>query len=119
MRKQSSTNTMNKVQLEADCGMAYTMSMIGGRWKLSILYNLLGLGILRFGELKSKIPNITERMLIKQLRELEKDGLVQRKVYAEVPPKVEYGLSDKGKSLEGILNGLSSWGDEHRGLPLH
>ena len=114
MRKVNSTNTINKNQLEVNCGMAYTISAIGGRWKLSILGFLLDVDTLRFSELKGKIPNISERMLVKQLKELETDGLINRVVYPEVPSRVEYSLSVKGKSLEEILLGMSKWGERNR-----
>ena len=75
------------------CSVEATLSVIGGRWKPVIIFNLLQNDVLRFGELKRKIEGITQRMLTNQLRELEKDKIVARKVYAEVPPRVEYSLS--------------------------
>ena len=116
MRKINSTNTINKNELEENCGMAYTISLIGGRWKLSILGFLLTKNKLRFNELKSELPGISERMLTKQLKELEADHLIIRTVYPQIPPKVEYGLSQKGKSLKNILLDLSSWGILNRSL---
>src|SRR4051812_366244 len=113
MRKVSSTNTKNKNRLEEDCGMAYTMAVLSGRWKLSILGYLLD-SKLRYGELKRKLPGISERMLITQLKELEVDGLLTRTAYPEVPPRVEYQLSKKGKSLKKILEQLSGWGDKNK-----
>jgi DNA-binding HxlR family transcriptional regulator len=74
----------------------------------------LASGTLRYSQLKKLLPNVSERILILQLRELEKDGLISRLVYAEVPPKVEYQLTDKGTSLRPILRLLSDWGDENR-----
>jgi DNA-binding HxlR family transcriptional regulator len=115
MRKQASTNTINKQQLEKTCGMAYTISVISGRWKLSILGFLLNEGTHRYSEIRRKLPGISERMLIAQLKELEKDGLVDRIAYPEVPPRVEYALSEKGRSLEQILNHMSAWGEEFAG----
>ncbi|MBE8719362.1 winged helix-turn-helix transcriptional regulator [Sphingobacterium pedocola] len=111
MRKQSSSNTINKIKLETNCGMAYTISVLSGRWKLSILGFLLDNGKLRYGELKRKVIGISEKMLINQLKELEGDGLINRIAYPEVPPRVEYELSDKGKTLENILVLMSSWGE--------
>lgn len=111
MRKQASTNTINKRQLETDCGMAYTVSVLSGRWKLSILGFLLDNQRLRYSELKRKMTGISERMLITQLKELEADGLIERISYPEVPPRVEYKLSDKGKSLESILVQMAEWGE--------
>ncbi len=87
--------------------------MIGGRWKPVIIFNLLQNDVLRFGELKSQIEGITQRMLTNQLRELEKDQIVARKVYAEVPPRVEYSLTDYGRTLEPIMIAMRDWGAKH------
>ncbi|MFC3827905.1 MULTISPECIES: winged helix-turn-helix transcriptional regulator [Niastella] len=113
MRKENSTNTINKQQMDKDCGMSYTLNTIGGRWKPAILYRLIG-GKMRYSELRDSIPNVTERMLVLQLREMEKDGLINRIVYAEVPPRVEYELTEKGNSLKPILKSLSEWGVKNR-----
>ena len=113
MRKENSTNTLNKQQIDRDCGMSYTLTVIGGRWKPAILFRLTR-GKMRYSELRDSIPNVTERMLVLQLRELEKDGLIKRIVYAEVPPRVEYELTDKGNSLRPILRSLSDWGIKNR-----
>lgn len=114
MKKETSTNSINKDLLTRDCGMAYFLSVIGGRWKLSILGFLLNQERLRYSELKGKLNGISERMLAAQLRELENDGLVLRIVYAQVPPKVEYQLTEKGNSLHAVLNAMSEWGENHR-----
>jgi DNA-binding HxlR family transcriptional regulator len=114
MRKESSTNTINKRRLENDCGMAYTLTTIGGRWKPAILFRLLRGGKMRYSELRNSIPEVTERILVLQLRELEKDGLIKRIVYAEVPPRVEYELTEKGLSLRTVLKSLSDWGEKNR-----
>jgi DNA-binding HxlR family transcriptional regulator len=113
MRKENSTNTLNKQRIEKDCGMSYTLMAIGGRWKPGILWRLCK-GKMRYSELRDSLPNVTERMLVLQLREMEKDGLIKRIVYAEVPPRVEYELTEKGNSLRPILRSLSDWGDENR-----
>ncbi|UII31410.1 helix-turn-helix transcriptional regulator [Fulvivirga ulvae] len=113
MRKKSSTNTLNKKNLEADCGMAYTMAILSGRWKLSILAFLID-GKLRYGELKKKLPAISERMLITQLKELQADGLITRIAYPEIPPRVEYQLTEKGATLKSILIELEKWGELHK-----
>ena len=113
MRKENSTNTLNKQNLEKECGMSYALTTIGGRWKPAILWRLCK-GKMRYSELRDSIPNVTERMLVLQLREMEKDGLIKRSVYAEVPPRVEYEMTEKGKSLKPILKSLSDWGDEYR-----
>lgn len=113
MRKESSTNTINKRNIENSCGMSYTLTLIGGRWKPAILWRLTN-GKMRYSELRNSIPHVTERILVLQLREMEKDGLIKRIVYAEVPPRVEYELTEKGISLKPVLQGLSNWGEDHR-----
>lgn len=97
-------------RLDTDCGVEVALELIGGKWKGIILYRLLG-GQLRFNQLQRLLPAVTQRMLTKQLRELEQDGLVQRTVYPEVPPRVEYNLSARGQSLAAILLQLKHWGD--------
>jgi DNA-binding HxlR family transcriptional regulator len=89
-----------------------TLEVIGGKWKCVILCHLTH-GKKRTSELKRLMPNITQKMLTQQLRELEEDGVINRIVYNQVPPKVEYELSEYGKSLEGILNSLCVWGEKH------
>lgn len=91
------------------CPVEATLDVISGKWKGVILYHLLE-GTLRFGELRRRLSGVTQRMLTKQLRELEESGLVARTVYAEVPPRVEYRLTDEGRSLEPLLRALESWG---------
>jgi DNA-binding HxlR family transcriptional regulator len=90
------------------CSLDYGMSLIGGKWKLLILWHLSD-GTKRFNQLKKLLPNITQRMLTTQLRELESSKLVIRKIYTEVPPKVEYSLSEYGVKLIPVLNELCSW----------
>ena len=109
MRKESSTNTINRNRMVGDCGMSFTLSLIGGRWKPCILWRLVP-GKLRYNELRRSMPDVSERMLILQLRELEKDGLIRRIVYAEVPPRVEYELTAEGNSIKPVLQVLSDWG---------
>ncbi|WP_028108347.1 winged helix-turn-helix transcriptional regulator [Ferrimonas futtsuensis] len=94
------------------CPVEATLELFSGKGKGMILYHLLD-GTLRFNELKRRVGCITQRMLTKQLRELESYGLVDRKVYPEVPPKVEYSLTDTGRSLEPILLSLKHWGEQH------
>ena len=91
------------------CDVEATLSVIGGRWKPVLVCHLL-MGRKRYGELKRLIPNATERMITLQLRELEADGVVSRHVYAEVPPRVEYDVTDFGRSLQPILDVMQSWG---------
>ena len=86
-----------------------TVRMIGGKWKMLILWHLIQ-EVRRFGELKRLLPGITQKMLIQQLRELEADGLVLRKVYPQVPPKVEYSLTELGQSLGPVLKAITRWG---------
>ena len=93
------------------CSIEAAIEVIGGKWKGIILYHLNSTK--RFNELQKLMPKITQRMLTKQLRELEKDGVVLRTVYAEVPPKVEYSLTDFGKTLKPILKELESWGNKY------
>ena len=94
------------------CPVEGVLSLIDGKWKGVILYHLME-GTLRFNEIRRKLPNVTQRMLTLQLRELEAHGLVTRTVFAQVPPRVDYALSDRGRSLEPILVALKSWGDAH------
>jgi DNA-binding HxlR family transcriptional regulator len=110
--KENTTNKMNREFL-SDCNLTYAVQLMGGRWKLPILMRLLG-EKKRFGELKKLIPNITERMLALQLRELERDGLVSRTVYAEVPPRVEYELTAIGNELIPACLELDKWGAMHK-----
>lgn len=91
------------------CPVGVTLDVIGGKWKLLILYYLLQ-GTKRFNELRRLMPETTQQMLTLQLRELERDGIVHRQVYAQVPPKVEYSLTDIGRSLEPVLMMMLNWG---------
>ena len=93
---------------ESTCPAEITLRVIGGKWKPVILWHLKD-GVKRFSELKRAIPGVTQRMLSQQLRELESDGVVVRKVYAQVPPKVEYGLTDWGQALCPALDALLKW----------
>lgn len=92
-----------------------TLEVVCGKWKALILWHLKD-GTLRFGELKRTMPEVSRKMLTQQLRELEGDGLVNRHVYKEVPPRVEYSLTQYGKDLEPTLQTLFNWGKEHIGL---
>jgi len=96
-----------------DIPFTYAMSLIDGKWKMHILFWLLKKEPLRYGELKKRLGRITHKMLSTQLKELEKDGLINRKEYPQVPPKVEYRLTEKGISLMPVLNSLCQWGGEH------
>ena len=96
-----------------DCPVATTINLIGNKWKLLIIRDLLG-GTKRFGELRKSLTGISQRVLTENLRDLEKDGLVNRKVYAEVPPKVEYSLNETGLSLSPIINAMAEWGINYK-----
>lgn len=113
MRKTSSTNAMNESVLREYCGMSHMLLVLGGRWKANIIAQLL-MGKMRYSELKKSIPNISERMLVAQLREMEKDQLVRRIVYAEVPPRVEYELTPLGLSTRPMMKVISDWGNMHK-----
>src|SRR5277367_925633 len=110
--KENSTNNLNRKFL-TECNLTYAVQLMGGRWKLLILMRLEP-GTKRFGELKKIIPHITERMLTLQLREMEEDGLVTRRVFAEVPPRVQYDLTAIGRELIPICDALHNWGTRHR-----
>ena len=112
-RKPSSTNSRNREVLSGFCGITYALNLVGGRWKLLLLHKLAP-HTLRFSELKKTLPHITDRMLTLQLRELEQDGLIGRTVFAEVPPRVEYALTDRGQALAPTWQNLESWGNAHR-----
>lgn len=95
------------------CPMEVTIGLIGGKWKVLILWHLAEDGTLRFGELKKQFPDVTQKMLTQQLRELERDGLINRRVYAEVPPKVEYSLRELGQTLIPVLYSMNQWGTKY------
>lgn len=94
------------------CPVEAALEAIGGKWKGVILFHIQG-GTKRFNELRRLIPDVTQRMLTKQLRELESDQIINRKVYAEVPPKVEYSLTEFGETLHPILISLQEWGGKY------
>lgn len=102
-----------KEKLE-DTGFAYTLSLINGKYKMTILYVLMLQGPVRFNELKRQIGAISYKTLSAALKELEEDRLVNRKEYPQIPPKVEYSLTERGKTLIPILNAMCDWGEENR-----
>ena len=93
------------------CGVAVTLELIGGKWKGVILWHLSH-KTLRFSQLKRRLPGVTQKMLTQQLRELERDGLIHREVFAEVPPRVEYSMTGLGRTLQPTLQQMCDWGRE-------
>jgi DNA-binding HxlR family transcriptional regulator len=108
--KESSTNQYNKTVIINKCPVTFTLGKIGGRWKPLILWHLRNLEKLRYNELRKALPEISEKMLIQNLKELEADAIVERFARPVVPPYVEYGLTEKGKNITPILNAMASWG---------
>ncbi len=104
---------MNSASFE-DTGFHYTLSLISGKYKMVILYCLMEYGVVRYNALKRYIGSISHKTLSAALKELERDGLILRNEYPQIPPKVEYRLSDKGRSLMLVLDGLCVWGEENR-----
>jgi DNA-binding HxlR family transcriptional regulator len=109
---EGATMTRRTIETRADCPIEVTLDIIGGKWKGMVLHRLLT-GTTRFNELRRAMPKVTQRMLTRQLRELERDGLIHRRVYAEVPPRVEYSLTEFGSSLGPILMAMSDWGERY------
>ena len=97
------------------CTVEAALDVIGGKWKPLILW-ALGDNVMRFGELQKGLPGVNAKMLTKQLRELEEDGVITRTVYPEVPPRVEYSITDFGRTLIPILQALCKWGAEYLGI---
>lgn len=97
-----------------ETGFSYTMSLIQGKYKMFILYTLMDFGVVRFNEMKKYIGGISYKTLSATLKELESDGLINRKEYPQIPPKVEYSLTDRGQSLIPILDSMCEWGEKHR-----
>ena len=97
-----------------DTGFSYTLSLINGKYKMTILYTLMEFKVVRFNEIKRYIKDISYKTLSSTLKELEADRLVHREEYPQIPPKVEYSLTERGKSLIPILDGMCEWGDQNR-----
>lgn len=112
-RKLTSKNIENENYITEECDLTFALSMLSGRWKLLILCHLMD-GTFRYSELKEKIPAISEKMLTQQLRELEKDLLVERTVYPEFPPHVDYKLTEISKLLIPAWNIMEEWGNIYR-----
>ena len=106
-------NYIEKANFE-DTGFSYALSLISGKHKMVILYCLMEFEVVRFNELKRYIKNVSDKTLSSNLKELEKNRLIIRKEYPQIPPKVEYSLSDRGESLMGVLDQLCVWGEENR-----
>ncbi|WP_337612852.1 helix-turn-helix domain-containing protein [Agathobaculum sp.] len=104
--------TSAKKELPA-CPVETTLTLIGDKWKVLILRDLMP-GTKRFGELKKSVGNVSQKVLTAQLRTMEENGLVHREVYAEVPPRVEYSLTELGKSLKPILDSMRAWGEDYK-----
>ena len=107
---------MSEMTAKADlpaCPVETTLTLIGDKWKVLILRDLMP-GTKRFGELKKSVGNVSQKVLTAQLRAMEESGLVNRKVYAEVPPRVEYSLTELGKSLKPILDSMWAWGEDYK-----
>ena len=96
------------------CSVEAALSVIGGKYKGTIIYRLFTDSVLRFNEIRRILPDVSQRTLTSQLRALEKDGIINRTVYPEVPPRVEYRLSEYGKTLQVAVMALKSWGDGHK-----
>lgn len=112
--EQAETDLMVHREKEYKCGIDVTLAVVGGKWKASILWHLAQ-QTMRFSDLQRQFSDTTRKMLTQQLRELETDGLVHREVYPQVPPKVEYSLTDKGRSIYPILEQMCVWGKEFCG----
>jgi DNA-binding HxlR family transcriptional regulator len=103
---------MIKSGKKINCPVTASIELIGGKWKTIILYSLLS-GTRRFGEIAVRIPDISRKVLTEQLKELESDGLIVREQYKEIPPRVEYSLTELGKSLSSVFRELEIWGTEN------
>ena len=108
-QNQATAELMMFREKEYKCGIDVTLALVGGKWKASILWHLAQ-GTMRFSDLQRQFADTTRKMLTQQLRELEADGLVHREVYPQVPPKVEYSLTEKGKTIFPILDLMCEWG---------
>ena len=108
----ASASRFERYDCSGGCPVEAALEQIAGKWKGLIIYHLMD-GTLRFNELSRRVGDVTQRSLTKQLRELEADGIVHRKVFAVVPPRVDYSLTDKGNRLRNVIEALRDWGSEH------
>ncbi|GAF21796.1 MULTISPECIES: winged helix-turn-helix transcriptional regulator [Shouchella] len=99
--------------MESSCQVDTALEILVGKWKHKILFQLINHDVMRFNELKRAIPGITQKMLTSQLRELEQNDIIQRQVYPQIPPKVEYSMTPYGESLKPLLDAMHSWGSNH------
>ena len=113
MEERQSKRCIGQENLD-ETGFSYTLSLINGKYKMTILYTLMEFQIVRFNEMQRYIGNISYKTLSSALKALEKDGLVVRREYPQIPPKVEYSLSEIGRSLMPVLDLMCEWGDQHR-----
>jgi DNA-binding HxlR family transcriptional regulator len=97
---------------QSNCPAEYTLALIGGRWKIPLIFHLMS-GVRRFSELSRALTGVSQKVLTQQLREMERNGLVERKVYAQVPPRVEYALTPLGRSLKPVVDTMCRWGETH------
>lgn len=104
---------MNKKNIHIGCPFRYTLQVLQGKWRFAIIHSLLNKGTLRFKELERDISGITPRMLVKELKDLEKEKIVKRKAYPTIPPTVEYCLTPYGKTLQPIIQSMHNWGETH------
>lgn len=102
-----------KIQKDFKCSIGFAMTVIGSKWRAVILWHILKKGPIRYGQLKSSIPNISHKVLAQELKKLESDNLIDRIAYATIPPRVEYIVTEKGKTLEHILTALCDWGKKY------
>ena len=107
------TRRHRSYELSTGCAVEACLEVIGGKWKGVILHHLMSNGVLRFSAIQKLKPNLSPRILAAQLRELEADGVIVRKVYPVVPPRVEYSLSRTGESLKPLIKAMQGWGDEY------
>ena len=99
-----------------NCPVTYCLGVIGGKWKPLLIF-LIAHGIDRFGHMRREVDGISKQMLTKQLRELESDGIIHRQVFAEVPPRVEYSMTELGRSLLPVIQQMRTWGEQHMPAP--
>ncbi len=97
---------------QSNCPAEYTLALIGGRWKIPLIFHLMS-GVRRFSELSRALTGVSQKVLTQQLREMERNGLVERKVYAQVPPRVEYALTPLGRSLKPVVDTMCRWGETY------